>query len=334
MAAVSLLKFIRDSAKKPPAACLIYGEETQLLEEARNSIIHHYDSENRYRVNLTKLQESDLRLGMSKGLLGNDAELFQLVCNGKPPTNALTFIEEMQKRIQPPDCLMIVLLEWDYKYKKAAWFKKLSEPLPAVSCNRLAANEAQEWINRFAAEQQLQLSDNALRLLSQQTEGNLFAAKQTIIKLKLTDNEQQPLDETAVRNALADGARYDILELADAIYAGKPQRALKIFHQLRADGIADTLIQWSVFNILNNIAAVKNGQRVAVWGKQLAALEKLAAKINNPILYRLTRQAAYADRVTKGVATGDSENILCGLIVRLATQQSGVKIALPHYLPE
>lgn len=329
MPRLTLLNFIEQAEKAPPPACIISGEETQLMEEARSAVCKHFSAENRRIIDLDKPLPEDEMAGTGKGLFGGGAELFQLFSTGKPSAAGLALVEALCQRVAAPDALMMVIGEWDYKYKKAAWFKKLSEHMPAVLCERLSAKDAKMWLRRWAAQAQLPLPDEALDFLGRQTEGNLFAAKQAIAKIALSAAGQPP-DAQALRAALADGARYDVLDLSDAIYAGEPLRALTVLRQLRADRIPDTLIQWSVMNIINNITATQSGGRAPVWGWQAAALKRLAGKTSAAALARLTRQAAHADRAFKGVAGGEGADILCGIVMRLAAQQGGVKMNLPY----
>ena len=333
MSIINPLAFINKIEKQPPFACLLCGEETQLLEEMRAGVCRHFNGDNRHFIDLDKIRTKDEISYQSNGLFSSSAELFQLYAVGKPSASGLTFIEKIHKCLQPPNCLMIILSEWDYKYKKAAWFRNLADTIPTVLCSRISPLEAEKWNVRWAAQAQVSLSKDALHFLNNQTEGNLFAAKQAIVKLSLVTGGQVA-NKQMVRRVLADGARYDIFDLVDAIYAGAPARAISILRHLRNDNVADTLIQWSVFNVLNNIAAAQRGGRVLAWGEQLGAVKQLAEKINDCTLHYLLRQAAHVDRSTKGVAAGDSEDILCGIVTRLAALQRDVKITLPYFQPE
>lgn len=326
----SPLQFVASAEKTLPPSCLICGEETQLIEEARAGMCRHFSAEQRVSVDLAKLQPSDKMLGQSGDLFGCEAQLYQLNSSGKPSAEGLHFIEQLHSRLQKPDRMMVLLLDIDYKLKKAVWFKKLGEMLPTVLCNRLSPEAAQPWLQRWLQQHDIRLSADARQFLALQTEGNLFAARQAIAKLALRADSAE-YDMQAARTVLSDGARYDILDLSDAIYAGEPQRALTILRQLHADGVATVLIQWSILSVLNNVAALKNGNKPFAWGKQLAALKTLAQKINDPQLYRLTRQAAHADRAIKGVADGDALDILSNLAAYLAGRQGGVKIMLPYF---
>lgn len=334
MPAISPLKFIQQAEKKPPAACLLCGEEVQLVEEVRAAVCRHFPAAARQPVELERQQPNAADIFQGKGLFDDSAQLYLLSGSGRPPSPGLELIESLRQRVQPPDCLMVVLREWDYKYKKAAWFKKLSELLPAVICDRQSAPEAVPWIERFAREAGVSLTAETARFLSVQTEGNLFAARQSIRKLALAAADGgSPADERALRQTLADGARYDILDLSDAIYAGDAQRAIAVLQTLHADGVAEVLIQWAVATVLGNIAAAKHGGQIMAWGKQQAAVRALADRISDAYLQQLVRQAAYADRVTKGVAHGDSKSIIGGIVARLAARQSGARITLPYHQP-
>ena len=81
----------------------------------------------------------------------------------------------------------------------------------------------------------LQLTDGALELLAERTEGNLLAAQQELERLQLlcpTD----VVDETLVTEAVMDSARFNVFELMAETLQGRCQHALRILNVLQQEG--------------------------------------------------------------------------------------------------
>lgn len=329
------LAFLRQ--KTHPPAYLLTGDEPQLIDELKSAARARYAPEHRHTADLSALQPADHRLGQSQGLFGAAPTLYQLNGAGTPPKAALALIDHLIATIAAPDCLLLVLNELTYKHKKTEWYKKIATRLPVIACDRQPPRQAAEWVAKWCSDQHITLTADAVRLLAIQTAGNLFAAKQTIAKLAL----QHPPDATSpppeftvedIRATLSDGAKHDIFDIAAAIASGAPARALAILARLRQDGFENAQIQYGIIALINNLSAAQTGGKTTAWGKELDAIRALAARLPPAIMHALTRQAAYADRATKGVATGDPADIQSYIAVQLAARQRGTRIPLPRTL--
>lgn len=332
-----------------PKILLVYGEELQLIGECREFIKQRFNKENIQYAYFDELANSTIAVDQGSSLFGEAAPFLTMVIGfAKPDKSNLDAMMNMLARADAPNCLFIEL--HNISDKKAAWFRNIKdhESVQSVYAPVLSASAAQTWISRFAAEQNVALDSQAAQFLSEQTEGNLMAAKQAIIKMSLMagkksggdnddnsgDNEATPVDSEMVKTTLSDGASYTVFDLADNVLAGQATRALKILHHLRLIGNMDPLIVWSLSDIVNNAMLIHAGKSPRAWGQRAAQLQQLARKIDATTAQQLTHTLAYADRVIKGNAVGDDETILSHLIIQLAAVQRGLKVRMPSYIPQ
>ena len=83
------------------------------------------------------------------------------------------------------------------------------------------------WIREEGRRLGLTLDAEAARLLADRAEGNLLAAAQELEKIRLLRGAG-PVDAEAVLAAVADSARFDAQDLADAALAGEAGRVVRI----------------------------------------------------------------------------------------------------------
>ena len=314
-----------------PKTLLLYGEELQLISECRQAIKQRFNSRNTQYAYLDALAESTAAVDQNSSLFGTaDPYLTVVIGFAKPDKAHLDALANMIARANTPNLLVVEL--HNISDKKAAWFRAIldADGVQPVYAPVLDAKAAHAWITRFAKEQQVALNTDAVNFLADHTEGNLMAAKQTIIKMRLM-GAQSSADSDKVRTTLSDGAIYTVFDLTDTILAGSATRALKILYHLRVQSDIDPLIIWSLGNIVNNVLAVQSGKQVRAWGKQLAQLKQLAKKMDGRGAARIIHNIAYADRVVKGNAVGDAEAAISHAIVQLAAMVRDIRIHLPFF---
>jgi DNA polymerase-3 subunit delta len=181
-----------------------------------------------------------------------------------------------------PDVLLLVLCGWlDAPTRNGAWvqaFERHGAVLPMFSPANLAA-----WLRERAASLGLRAEPAALELLVERVEGNLLAADQELRRLQLLLPDAN-LTQEVVRSGVADSARFDVSQLAEALDARDAARALRVLFALRSEGVALPLVLWCV-----------NAALRRAWARRSAALS----------FDRLTAQAGRADRMAKGQLPGD-----------------------------
>ena len=169
---------------------------------------------------------------------------------------------------------------------------------------------------------------DAVRLLTERVEGNLLAAVQEIEKLRLI-RDPGPLSLEDVLAAVADSARYDPFELADAALMGDARRVLKILRGLEGEGVHPNVILWALtrdIRVLADYSALQShghGPQAAmqgVWKNRQSLLHRAARRFDADQWARLLRHCARVDRVAKGIGEGNAWEELLQLALSLAGQ--------------
>jgi len=155
-----------------------------------------------------------------------------------------------------------------------------------------------------------------LEFLADRVEGNLLAAHQEVQKLALLAPEGE-LVLGDVEQAVANVARYDAGDCADALTAGDLARYARVLEGLRGEGEAPTLILWKIAEELRAIVRIQEGLAAGrpleqllrenrVWGPRQAPVRAAVKRHCRAALERALARAARIDRVIKGVALGDA----------------------------
>jgi DNA polymerase-3 subunit delta len=171
----------------------------------------------------------------------------------------------------------------------------------------------------------LQPDADAAALLAERVEGNLLAAQQEIDKLALLV-PPGPVSAEMLQQVVANSARYDVFQLADAALAGDARRALTILEGLRSEGVEATLVLWSVTRAVRTVwklLAQGGAANLPHW-QRTPGLESALRRIRRGAIPGMLRAARRADRTIKGRAAGDAWDAIEMLVASLA----GVPLAL------
>ncbi len=237
--------------------------------------------------------------------------------SGRPGTaGSATLLRLLE--VDDPDTLYLVLgPRLDRDAQNSAWVKAIESRGVWVQVWPVAAGKLVSWLRARARRSNLQISDDALALLAERTEGNLLAADQELQKLHLA--HAGPVDAQTILAGVADSARFDAFQLGDAVLSGETERALRMLAGLRAEGVEATLVLWSLTKALRDLwgtqSGATSGQRA--WGRQAAALEKGARRASRLSFPELTERAIRADRLIKGREAGNPWDELALLAAEL-----------------
>ncbi len=229
----------------------------------------------------------------------------------------------------PPDKIIVVMTPaLTGRAAQTKWVKSLVDAGVWVPLRPPEASELPAWLAGRLRAAGLEYDAPALELLAARVEGNLLAAKQEIDKLVLLTAGKR-VDVDAVRAAVADGARYDVFQFADAALAGDGPRATRILRHLEQEGVAATLVLWSLVRELTTLSTVTlragHGEPLAralsaagVWSQRESLVGRAARRVGVAGARRLLHQAAAADRIVKGARPGLPWNALLELTLGLA----------------
>jgi DNA polymerase-3 subunit delta len=227
--------------------------------------------------------------------------------------------------------LLVVTTRPEKETWASAWFKSFEKHGILVLAQPVEIGRLPQWIAGRGAKLGLRFEKGAAELLAERVEGNLLAAQQEIEKLALLQKDGV-VSIDAVQNAVANSARYDVFQLADAALAGDAPRSLRILEGLRAEGAEPPLVLWALCRDLRALADIRNGVAKRAYGvaaeRHAALVERAARRIGREPIEPWFEAAARIDRQVKGQATGEAWTTLTGLVAALSGAR--LPVAMPR----
>jgi DNA polymerase III subunit delta len=263
--------------------------------------------------------------GASRSLFGG-AKIIELrMPTGRPGTEGAATLAAYCARLDAEVLTLVSLPRLDRATQASAWFTALAGAGVVIEVWPVERARLPEWIGARLARQGQRASRAVLEFLADRVEGNLLAAHQEVQKLALL----APPGELAlevVEDAVASVARYDPYAAAEALVAGDLARYQRVLEGLRGEGEAPTFVLFAVSSalfVLRGIADGKPAERLfseqRLFNKPLQrAVQAAARRHPRAVLDAALAQAAFIDRVAKGVARGDAWDQFTALGLKLA----------------
>jgi DNA polymerase-3 subunit delta len=308
-------------------AYLISGDEPLLAAEAADAIRGRaraqgfserqvYFAERGFDWNALRTEGQSLSLFAERRII----EL--KLPTGKPGEGA-EVLEEFVRRRAPDQLLLVLSGKIDRTTQKSAWVQAFERHGGWIQVWPVEAARLPAWIAARMRQRGLKPDTGAAALLAERVEGNLLAARQEIDKLALL-LPPGPVDVATLAQVVADSARYDVFQLADAVLAGDGRRALRILQGLRGEGAEPPLVLWSLCRALRSVwrelqGAGKPAADLPYWlQKQQVHVTAAARRLGKPAIPPLIKAAARADRTIKGRLRGDPWDAMTALVARFA----------------
>jgi DNA polymerase-3 subunit delta len=255
------------------------------------------------------------------------------MANAAPGEQGADAIVELAEQSSPDTLVLIIAAKLDGRTQSSRWVSAVEKRGVLVQVWPIDLPRLPAWIRERLGRHKLQADAAAASLLAERVEGNLLAAHQEIEKLALL-LPPGPITAETVVDAVADSARFDVLQLGEAAMRGQTARALRILDCLHGEDVEPTLVLWAVNKDLQWIARARNLMRrgqsaesamntLYVWRPRQAAMGQALSRTNGHTLRNLLLDAERVDRTIKGVEKGDPWLALERLVARLA----GVKVA-------
>jgi DNA polymerase III subunit delta len=263
--------------------------------------------------------------GASRSLFGG-AKIIELrMPTGKPGAEGAATLAACCARPDAEVLTLVSLPRLDRATQSSAWFAALAAAGVVVEVWPVERARLPEWIGARLARQGQRASRAVLEFLADRVEGNLLAAHQEVQKLALLAPPGE-LALEAVEDAVASVARYDPYAAAEALVAGDLARYQRVLEGLRGEGEAPTFVLFAVSSalfVLRGIAEGKPAERLfgeqRLFNKPLQrAVQAAARRHPRAVLDAALAQAAFIDRVAKGVARGDAWDQFTALGLKLA----------------
>jgi DNA polymerase-3 subunit delta len=252
----------------------------------------------------------------SRSLFGGRKLIELRIPSGRPGTEGAAAIARYCDKLAPEDITLVSLPRLRKDEQSAGWFQALAGAGPVVDIHAVERARLPEWIGGRLARQRQSAPREVLEFLADRVEGNLLAAHQEVQKLALLAPEGE-LALGDVEQAVANVARYDAGDCADALTAGDLARYARVLEGLRGEGEPPTFILWKIAEELRAILRIQEGLAAGrpleqllrenrVWGPRQAPVRAALKRHARAALERALAHAAKIDRVIKGVALGDA----------------------------
>ena len=289
---------------------LVSGDEPLLTGEAADAV--------RAAARTAGFSEREVhfieRAGDWEELRGSAANLslfgarrvLEIRMSGRPGTAGNAALVALLGAADRDTLYLILTPRLEREAQGAEWVRAVEQhgawlPVWPVDAARLPA-----WLRARARQMELEVSDAALAVLAERTEGNLLAAHQELAKLALLAGREAVTPETVLAS-VADSARFDVFQLSEAVLAGAPARALRILAGLRAEGTEPTLVLWALVKALHDAwGAIAGGGGAPRGWQRAGALEQARRRAPRMAFGELTARAARADRIIKGRIPGNA----------------------------
>jgi DNA polymerase-3 subunit delta len=245
--------------------------------------------------------------------------------NGKPGTQGGEALAAYCAQPAADLLLLISLPRVDRTTQNAAWFRAVVDAGVLVDVWPLERARLPAWIAERLGRQGQRAPREVLEFLAARVEGNLLAAHQEVQKLALLAAPGE-LALSAVEDAVADVARYNPQDAAEALLAGDTGRYVRIIEGLRGEGEAPTFVLFVLSNALFVLqSAHANGsidaafQQHRVYNRPLqAALRGALSRYRPDAVAQAIADAAAIDRAIKGIRVRDPWEEFIALGLKLA----------------
>jgi DNA polymerase-3 subunit delta len=307
-------------AKTLEALYVIHGDEPLLALEAADAIRaaarrRGYAEREVLQVERGFDWSALTHAGASLSLFGG-AKIVELrIPSGKPGADGAAAIAAYCARPAPEIVTIVSLPRLDRTAQSSAWFRALTGAGIVVDVFPIERARLPAWIAARLARQDQRAAPEVLEFIADRVEGNLLAAHQEVLKLALLA-PRGALSLEAVREAVANVARYDAFDASAALLVGDTARFARVIAGLQNEGEAPTLVLWAIAEDLRALARVQDGLQAGrpidqllrenrIWGARQAALRTGLRRVARRSIDHAIRRAAEIDRAIKGVTKAD-----------------------------
>ena len=248
--------------------------------------------------------------------------------SGKPGDKGSKALQDYAANPAPDTVLLIISGKLEKAQQNSKWYKALDAIGASVQVWPVEAKMLPQWIRRRMHSKGLQPTAESVSLLAERVEGNLLAAAQEIDKLLLMHGAG-PIDYTAMAEAVADSARYDIYGLVDTALVGDGKRVVRMLAGLQAEGAETVLLLWALTREIRSLEAMaaqlEQGQNLEqviakyrVWPKRKPLVSAALRRLKSQDWQALLQKAARLDLIIKGRKTGNVWDELLQLCLMMA----------------
>lgn len=239
--------------------------------------------------------------------------------------------EKLQALIDNPNPDIILLLrtaEMDKYAIEAKWLKAIDRVGWVIQSRVLTDRALNAWLIDEAQQLGMAMTENAVATLATWSEGNLLAARQSLLRWQLQGITL--VDDTVIALDRQDWARYDIFALSEKIIAQDIVNTQRILSRLMDSGEEIVLLLWVVSRELRVIQSIRaNMQQKSwsqlcsehrLWGARAASMQQFVKQLDSARLAKWHNLALTIDLQIKGQKHGDAWMSLQWLVMDMASK--------------
>lgn len=220
---------------------LLFGNEPLFVQESRQLITQQakaqgFEEVHRFTIDNTLDWNDVFDCCQALSLFAQRQVIELLVPDSGINATISRSLAELQPLLHDDILLIISGSKLTRAQESAKWFKGFLNNGVHVSCATPDVQRLPQWVMQRCRKLNLKADGEAIQLLSQWHEGNLFALSQSLEKLSLLYPDGT-LTLVRVQQALSRHNHFTAFHWIDALLAGKPNRAQRILRQLEAEGI-------------------------------------------------------------------------------------------------
>ena len=231
---------------------------------------------------------------------------------------------------QDDTTLLITAAKLDRQTQQSKWYKGLDAAGVTIQVWPVRPAELPGWITSRAQRLGKRINMDAARLIAQNVEGNLLAARQEIEKLCLLV-EGRDIDVRQAMEAVNDSSRYDVFNLIETAFNGNLESSTRMLRGLKSEGVEPLgvfgALMWEFRRICSMAAAMRTGKsrqtvisEFRVWDSRKPAVNRVLERLDAQQLASLLAQAHAIDRVLKGADRFDPWETMERFLLQLAGQ--------------
>ena len=247
---------------------------------------------------------------------------------GRPGKTGSVALLELMEIITDDHLLILICGKLEKSVTNTKWFKAFSARAQVIECKKVYPSQMGGWISRRLRDKGLSIDKDALAMFVALTEGNLFAAMQSIDRLMLMGIDQRVSLED-VNDCVADGAHFDLFQLTDAAISSNSTRTFNIFKRLQIEGMHPfevmLVIIWEIKNLFSMSLDISCGNsikqsmnRAKIWQSKQQLIGNFLNQVNHQYMESILGQACSVDKVIKGAAAGNSWDEIGRLLYMIA----------------
>ena len=314
----------------------ITGDETLLVGEAMDAIRAAARaqgfSERETHVADARFDWAGLRGGLNNLSLFAERKIVEVqLATGTPGREGSKAIIDYLDDPPPDTVLLISAPKLDKRSSATKWAKALEQHGVWVAVYAIPPDRLPGWLGQRMRKAGLEFEPAAVDALAVRIEGNLLAAQQEISKLALLAQGEPVTAETVIKS-VADGARFDIFQLADAAINQDVGRAVRVFYGLRREGTPAPLVLWALIREINTLLSLwtridqgetpgRAMQSLRVWQSRQSMFNRALRNHNSASIRKLAARSGLTDRVVKGAHRGKPWDALLELLLLVVSPQ-------------